>query len=55
MATLTQPAASLIPAKHNAAEQSLLDVFDEIVDDLSPEQRTDFFSELRSNAQAHGE
>jgi hypothetical protein len=55
MATLTQPTVPLVPGKHPAAERSLLDVFDEIVDDLTPEQRDDFYSELRSNGQAHGE
>jgi hypothetical protein len=55
MATLAQPAKVSTPEEVAAAEQVLLSVFDEIDETLTPEQRAQFYAELRANAIAHGE
>ena len=60
MATLAQPAPAAQspvsdPEQYTPAEQALLDVFDDIIDDSTPEQRQSFFAELRANAERHGE
>jgi hypothetical protein len=55
MATLVQPVKISTPEEVAAAEQALLEVFEEIDSKLTPDQRADFYSELRENAIAHGE
>jgi hypothetical protein len=55
MATLAQPVKVSTPDEVATAEQALLGIFDEIDETLTPEQRTEFYAELRASAIARGE
>ena len=53
MATVAQPKP--VEQELTAAEQALLDAFDDIVEPMTSEQRAHFYAELRTDAIARGE
>ncbi len=55
MATLAPPVKVSTPEEVAAAENALIDIFYEIDERLTPEQRADFYADLRASANAHGE
>jgi hypothetical protein len=55
MATLAQTKISNPEAKITGAEQALCDAFFELLDTVPPETSKGILSDLRANAEAHGE
>jgi len=54
MATLAQPKVSA-PETTTAAQKSLIEAFEELLDTMPPEARQGLIDDLRANAVAHGE
>ena len=55
MATLAQSKVSHPEPKTTTSEDALFDAFADLLDTLPPEKREALLSDLRANAEAHGE